>query len=701
MSGSRSILRAALFALFLGAFTGLFLGPLTQTLFLPLTTAFSMFLQMATFPYICLSLILGMGLIDSKKLVELTRRGVPFIIFLWLSALFFVYFLNQIIPAALPPIYSADNVHKTKDAFDLIIHYLSPKNWLDALAENQILAGFTFSLFMGAVLMHLEKKDLLLPYLERSLEILEKILGWICRISPLGVFLFVSIAFGTIELQDLLNIKYYLLSRIFYCTLFSLVFIPLILSQWLPLNRIYTTIKETCTLPFLSGSSTLLIPFLIRYRNKSENEIGKSDPKLLVAIPSVYCLAHVGATNVIFLSEFLSFYYRISVSLFERLMMYFLFMPVAFGDPTTPYTSSFFITHFNVPVTESKVGAETGLFIHHFLVLMSAVSILAALLFIRHYRKIQWKRAAYTFALFSCLFIGTIYMAKPFIGISDYYVGIYQNRKIADVIENPVKAKLVEAGETGTPRDPTKSRLQQIIQSGILKVGIEEYVVPYSYFNDSSELVGYDIAYAYQLARDLDCSLEFVVADPNQLSEQLDRGDFDLGMAPFLMTENRLRTIEFSQPSFQQEDNVLIVSRSRKGEFLDLNDAQNRPLKILADGAYSKIAKTHFPQAEIVSSHGYSLLKTHQVDACFWTRTSGVTWCILNPDFVAIDYGSALGTSYLAYPIRENSFEFVSFLNNWLKVKEQNGFKKKMINYWILGLPAEKREPRWSIWQSL
>jgi ABC-type amino acid transport substrate-binding protein len=376
------------------------------------------------------------------------------------------------------------------------------------------------------------------------------------------------------------------------------------------------------------------------------------------------------------------------MSVVEQIRMALLFAPVS---------GSFFLSHFNLPIPATQIDEEAMLINHHFLVLMSAVSVLAVVVWMQEKKQVRWKSLFSSLSLYSLLFISVVYIAKPFIHMDDYYKGIYQNRKIADVITDPVQAIRIFPGETGTPRDPAKPTLQQIIETGVLKVGVEEYEAPFCYLNNSNEFAGYDIAYAYQLARDLDCSLEFVRVDLDRLSEQLLAGEFDVGMSSFVMTENRLKTIQFTQPSYQEEDNVLIIPRSRKNEFMDLNNIRALDLKILTRGVYKGIAEKYFSKATILSGQDLSLLKNREVDACFWARTSGFIWCILNPEFIVMDYGPSLGKAYIAYPFRENAFAFASFMNNWLKVKEQVGFKKKMREYWIQGLPPERRPSRWSI----
>ena len=42
--------------------------------------------------------------------------------------------------------------------------------------------------------------------------------------------------------------------------------------------------------------------------------------------------------------------------------------------------------------------------------------------------------------------------------------------------------------------------IERIQQRGMLRVGYNADAVPFSYFNDAGELVGYDVAFAYDLA---------------------------------------------------------------------------------------------------------------------------------------------------------------------------------------------------------
>ncbi|WP_194847148.1 hypothetical protein [Candidatus Neptunochlamydia vexilliferae] len=80
-----------------------------------------------------------------------------------------------------------------------------------------------------------------------------------------------------------------------------------------------------------------------------------------------------------------------------------------------------------------------------------------------------------------------------------------------------------------------------------------------------------------------------------------------------------------------------------------------------------------------------------------WKKEAGIGYCRTHLDYVVIDYGPQAGTSYLAYPIKYNAFAFLFFLNRWLTIQENSGFKKEQYEYWMNGCPPLKSEGRWNI----
>jgi len=77
-------------------------------------------------------------------------------------------------------------------------------------------------------------------------------------------------------------------------------------------------------------------------------------------------------------------------------------------------------------------------------------------------------------------------------------------RGIKATIERTVTAARTDAPTTNG------ATVERIQASGVLRVGYNAAAIPFSYFNDAGELVGYDVAFAYDLARSLNVGPTFI-----------------------------------------------------------------------------------------------------------------------------------------------------------------------------------------------
>jgi ABC-type amino acid transport substrate-binding protein len=71
---------------------------------------------------------------------------------------------------------------------------------------------------------------------------------------------------------------------------------------------------------------------------------------------------------------------------------------------------------------------------------------------------------------------------------------------------------------------PGSNRLKEIKERGVLRVGYNPNARPFTYFNAKKELVGFDIAMANMLARDLNCSLKFIPIRYDNIGKLLKKG---------------------------------------------------------------------------------------------------------------------------------------------------------------------------------
>ncbi|MBM4082664.1 MAG: hypothetical protein FJ278_23360 [Planctomycetes bacterium] len=53
--------------------------------------------------------------------------------------------------------------------------------------------------------------------------------------------------------------------------------------------------------------------------------------------------------------------------------------------------------------------------------------------------------------------------------------------------------------------------------------------------------------------------------------------------------------------------------------------------------------------------------------------------------------------SVFGYLMPPNSSDLCQFVNHWLDMRRADGFLQALHDYWILGKPRPKIEPRWCI----
>ena len=174
-------------------------------------------------------------------------------------------------------------------------------------------------------------------------------------------------------------------------------------------------------------------------------------------------------------------------------------------------------------------------------------------------------------------------------------------------------------------------------------------------------MVGYDIAFAYQLARDLNVRLRLIPFEWTALAQNLTDGRFDIAMAGIYVTEDRLLAFKASTPYFQSPL-ALFMPRERAESFTSRTKILEHPdLKI---GVFNdpvlipRLART-FPNAEIVIVPGYDQVPDFsKIDAAIWTLVQAEALATAHPRLMAVvprDTGNPYLLAYLMPPGAENS----------------------------------------------
>ncbi|MBF8263220.1 MAG: hypothetical protein HW387_885 [Parachlamydiales bacterium] len=705
-----------LFAVIGGILAGLFLGPLTL-FFRPIGEIYVALLEMVVLPYICLSIILGLGSLTPSNAKKLLEKGWAFWFLLWSLVFFFIYLLSSLIPKPLAASFLQSSISLEGIHVELgknILTYLIPENPIYDLLNNIVPAIAVLGIIVGFTLMHIEKKEPLLSVVGRGNQVLEKILEWLAWIAPIAVFAHISVVMGTVRVSDLIIIDFYLAAYVLITLFLTLWILPLILSSLTPLSfgESLRAFRSICFLSFVTGIPTIAIPLINRYLNKLRDKeplkgVAGFRSTVDTVLPISYSFVQIGNAFLLFFILFASFYYRQPFTVWEKSILSFLTIPLSVGSPGTSVNSIMFLfNELKFPDNAVDLFTATMPVTVNFQVLLSVASVFTFILLViyANYQLIEIKWKTFLFKLIGsiCVTAAIVLAIRPYVHLDDNFLNLYPSRKIADILRDPVKAKVYQRGqplEYLSSIIPDESVLERIFRTNTLRVGYLNGSIPFSYWNHDKELVGFDIAMAYQLAKDLDCQLEFVPLDLDRIAEDLDRGLYDIGMTGLLMTEERIQKMSFTN-TYSNQNNALIIPVDKRPLFKNLNQIrENKNLIIAAQGAYIKMLSQNFPNASLYSGPFDSEdLPTQKFDANIWSSIQGTVLCINHPNFYVDDFDGGLGKSLFAYPVRLVETDFLRFVNNWLSLKHLDGFYQEQESYWIYGKnPARTGEPRWSI----
>ncbi|GAB3685315.1 substrate-binding periplasmic protein [Salinisphaera aquimarina] len=182
----------------------------------------------------------------------------------------------------------------------------------------------------------------------------------------------------------------------------------------------------------------------------------------------------------------------------------------------------------------------------------------------------------------------------------------------AGVLLQPLHAQPAESGTGQT--DATPSRLDEVIDSGKLRVGVNPDFRPFSFVDESGKRVGVDIRIAQKLADALGVELEIVAPDNfADLIPMLTDDKVDVVIAGMSITFDRARQVNFTDPYFDTGTSMLMnIGHSAKLGIGNVKDADQLIEQLRSSGNESQlkiavtegkspaaVAKRLFPDATI------------------------------------------------------------------------------------------------------
>ena len=695
-----------------GALCGVFFGEYAAVVE-PIGAVYVALLEMAVFPFIISSLLHGLGSLRSATALRLLRSGWPLFVLAWGGTLAALWLLAQAIPEARPPIVVTAGQGQGASR---LVSLLIPANPFADLSQNSVPAIVVFCVFYGIAIQRIENKQSVLSALEVIKRATITIWGWVVHMAPLGVFaLFADLA-GTVRLELLGSLLLYVILFVGGALILAFWVIPTLIASLVPIGyrELLKELHSAIVIAVVTSLPVTAVPFIVqmteRLAIRCRVEDADRDEIISTTMAVSYPLAQLGNLFVFFFMVFAAFYFHAALQGGDWILLPLLTLLSTVGTPVSTVDAVAFMAGWlRLPADTQLLYVEMMTLTRYPQVLVSTMGLafITILVPLSYYGivKVQPRKLSISLVI-SVLLLGGLTLGGR--AAQTYLIEKQQNPYRQFTLEaslaGAVKATLdPEAPSGGAYSD--QSTMDRIRETGRLRVGYGPNVIPFSYFNTDNELVGYDISFAYALARDLNVNLELVpINDWATLNSDLEAGRYDLAIGGVYLTNERLQATTASNP-YLQSQLALIVRSGSADRFLDGNKVkQEKGLKIATfkSDIMVPLARTLFPHSEVVIVSDYSvLLHDDTIDAALWTLEQARAWAAANPGFSAVvptNFGAPLLMAYLMPP---NSGPLVNFINQWLDLQKASGFEQRMKDYWLQGKPRLDDQPRWSIMRNV
>ena len=697
-----------LIALSLGILTGIFVGEPAGILKIG-GTIYIRLLQMTVLPYVLVSIIAGLGRLDTGMATNIGIKAVQLILLMWLVVMVTLLLLPLAYPSWVTAGFFSSSMVTGSVGFDFVSLYI-PSNIFSALSNSIVPAIVMFSLLMGIALITVKNKELLISLADNVSDALQRVASFVATLAPLGIFAITASAAGTLQPGELERLQVFLWVYLLAAALLGFVLLPLLIHWATPFSykELMSAAGEAMITALATGTVLVVLPMIAErckgLLKKHGMECEETDSTVDVMVPTSYSFPSTGALLGLGFILFSAWYVGSPLEIEQYLSFVVMGAFSAFGSMAVAIP--FLLDYFSLPADQfqlyllaSVVTARfaTGLAaLHGFVITLLVSSAVLSLL--------RWRKMLMAISLHLVISLGVMVAA----GVGLKYLIPYEYTGVRSfeamhLEKEPSNVKLIATPVPLSVQDQARMRLDVIRERGSIRVGYYSERLPFAFKNTQAQVVGFDIEVVHELARNLGLSIElYHNSDTTQEAVMLSDGRLDISVGGRPITPVNAMDRAFSD-AYTQHTLGFMVADARRGEFSTvdkINKINDLNLGMPNNAYYENEMQALFPNAtltKINSPRKYFKGSHPELDALIFPAEAGSAWAILHPSYTAVIAEGMHIAAPVGLVMPKGQLDFTHFINTWLKLKEDNGFIEQVYKYWILGENPEAEKPRWSV----
>ena len=232
--------------------------------------------------------------------------------------------------------------------------------------------------------------------------------------------------------------------------------------------------------------------------------------------------------------------------------------------------------------------------------------------------------------------------------------------------------------------------LAKIKAKGKLVVGINAEFAPFEFhtmLDGKDTIAGFDLDLAKAIAKDMGVELELKELSFDALLTTLQGGQIDVVISGVSATEERRKTVAFSEPYYKGTQ-VLLTTKDKLDQFNNFNDLKGKKIGLQLSSLQDKLMGTLLPDGNYTKIESMNTLflslKSNQLDGIVTTKVVSEMAVAANPELVIADKvqidDSSLNSPGVAVAMRKNSDSLQAQINSTVKRLKESGEMDKYVD---------------------
>jgi ABC-type amino acid transport substrate-binding protein len=566
-----------------------------------------------------------------------------------------------------------------------------------------------FSILVGLALITVDNKHLVLPFFDGLAAAFTSINHKIVDFTPYGIFFISAAAAGTLTLEEVGRVQVYLITYISVAFLVTFWIFPGLISavSGIPFNRILSTFRDSLVTAFATGSQFVVLPqiaenckTLIRQQRPDDADAASA---VDIIVPVSFNFPSLGKLLVLLFVLFAAWFTDTDVDLADHLQLAFNGVFSLFGsiNVAVPYL----LDSLKIPSDMFQLFLVTGIVVGRFGAMLAALHIIALGIIVSLALSGKLELSMRVIFRYFVITLASLFL-MVFCLRAYFMVFVPESPDRDEVLSRITLMQERVNSRVRTDRVPPDtarsrgSRLDRILDSGLLKVGYRPNNLPCTFVTPRGELVGFDIEMAHLLAEDLGVELEFTPLETRGVGDMLSAGQIDIVMSCIASLPDLYRKASFSR-SYLDLTLALVVPDHMRDIYSNIEELKQRDITIaLVSSHYFKSRINQvLPKAKIVvldSAEEFFVDDKHGAAVLVVSAEEGAAYTYRYPRYTVVRTPRSAKIP-ASYALPKGDFEMVDFISNWVDLKRSEGTTDQLYQYWMLGGVTEKKESRWSI----